>query len=596
MHSILLIISAILLGIAPMEEETKDSISRNDTVPVLISQKSGGRVGFANHGKQEFWWHDAHSQGAREKLMNNGYVLEWAISPQYDNASRRFGEGLAGVEINGKIGYIDERNRFVLPPRFARHKFPNGFTNGLTVVYENGRYGYMDKRGEIVIEPKFDDVQPFGDNMIAYVKMNSKYGAIDLKGDTIVSCRFSTPESIRINKSQSGWLKADSLVQERLRQGYYDRELEQIREAEKWADALIASDSFRNSIPSGVTVADSLGRYGLKKGERWILKAQYDSLVPASAGIFIAAEDGKYGACDSWGRTVLGCSFASVVYQPEAEMYIVSDENGKFGLYDYKGAMVLPPCLDYIKDFINGQAEAAIGTETCMINTHGQAINADFHGNVINMSMLDPNVETRIATLKQLIAFKPTYAKAHNNLAACYVATEKFKVGIPMLRLAHRLDPEDEVIKKNLDDAKYDRRQKTMTIAFTVVGVVASVALAAVAVASDVASGDGGGGSGYSSGGSGGSYSSDGDDYSSSGGSSKSSSGVSQSELQSQYDDAIDNIRKIKDSWGDHVGTNGEVSNRENLNNVKSTIKKIKKRASEKGFSLRTDSLENWNP
>ena len=71
---------------------------------------------------------------------------------------------------------------------------------------------------------------------------------------------------------------------------------------------------------------------------------------------------------------------------------------------------------------------------------------------------------------------------------------------------------------------------------------------------------------------------------------------MSQSELQSQYDDAIDNIRRIKDSWGDHVGTQGEVSNRENLNNVKNTIRRIKKRASEKGFSLRTDSLENWNP
>ena len=399
---------------------------------------------------------------------------------------------------------------------------------------------------------------------------------------------------MRIGRNQQIWKKADSLVQERLRQGYYDDELDQIRKAEKWADGIIADESFRNAIPSGVTIADSLGRFGLKKGQEWILKAQYDSLAPAAAGIFIAAKDGKFGACDSWGRTVLGCEFASVVYQPEAELYIVSDENGKFGLYDYKGAMVLPPCLDYIKDFINGQAEAAIGTETCMIDTHGQAINEDFHGNVINMSMLDSNVETRIATLRQLIAFKPTYAKAHNNLAACYVATEKFKVGIPMLKLAHRLDPEDEVIKKNLDEAKYDRKQKTMTIAFTVVGVVASVALAAVAVAADAVSSDGGGGGGgsYSSGSSGGSYSSGGSSKSSSG----SSSGVSQSELQSQYDDAIDNIRRIKDSWGDHVGTQGEVSNRENLNNVKNTIRRIKKRASEKGFSLRTDSLENWNP
>ena len=120
-------------------------------------------------------------------------------------------------------------------------------------------------------------------------------------------------------------------------------------------------------------------------------------------------------------------------------------------------------------------------------------------------------------------------------------------------------------------------------------GVVASVALAAVAVVTDVASVEGGG-----SGGGGGSG-----DVGSSGSSGKSkgsSGGTSQGELQSQYDRAIDNIRKIKDSWSDHVGTQGEVTNRQNLNEVKNTIKKIKSRAREKGYTLRTDSLENWNP
>lgn len=589
MEALFLIISAILLAVLPAEEQ-KDSVTQKDTVPVLISQKHGGKTGFANYGKQEYWWHDAHSQGNREKLMNNGYITEWAISAQYDNTSKRFGEGLAGVEIGGKIGYIDQRNRFILPPVFEHHKFPKGYRKGLTVAAKDGRYGFMDKRGKMVIDPIFEDVHPFQDNMLAYVKLNSRYGAIDLKGDTLIGCRFTTPESMSIGKNKKIWDRADSLVQARLQQGYYDAELKQIREAEKWADSLMNNDSFRNEAPSGITIADTLGKFGLKNGNKWILKGEYDSIVSCNHGIFIVEKAGKFGACDSWGRTILHCDFASVVYQPAVELYIVSDENAKFGIYDYKGAMTLPPCLDYIMDFCNGKAECAIGPTVGYIDKHGQAMDESFYGDVINRSMLYSNVETRMAELRQLIAFKPTCAQAHNNLAACYVATEKYKVAIPMLKLANRLDPDDPVISKNLEKAKDGRKDKIMTATFVVVGVVASVALAAVAVAADVASVESVGGSGGSGGGGGGSVSS------SSSSSSKSSGGVTQSELQSQYDDAIDNIRDIKESWSSHVGTHGEVTNKQNLNNIKNTIRKIKSRASEKGFTLRTDSLENWNP
>ena len=95
--------------------------------------------------------------------------------------------------------------------------------------------------------------------------------------------------------------------------------------------------------------------------------------------------------------------------------------------------------------------------------------------------MLLSDVDERTSVLKQLIALKPTYAQAHNNLAACYIATEKYKVAIPMLRLANRLDPNDPVIAENLKKAKDGRKDKVLTATFVVVGVVASVALAASA-------------------------------------------------------------------------------------------------------------------
>ena len=315
-----------------------------------------------------------------------------------------------------------------------------------------------------------------------------------------------------------------------------------------------------------------------------------DAVSVLPHGYFLITHIGKQGIFDSYGRQIIKPTFDSVTYQIREEVFIVKDAYGKYGLYDNKGCMILPPCMDYIKDFVSGRAECMIKNVIGYLDPNGQMLTSGFYGDVINASMLLSDVEERTAVLKQLIALKPTYAQAHNNLAACYISTEKYKVAIPMLKLANRLDPENPVIAENLKKAKDSRKDKVLTATFVVVGVVASVALAAVAIVADVASVDGssgGGGSGSSASVSGSSSKSEGK---------ASSGGTSQSELQSQYDHAIDNIRKIKDSWAEHKGTNGEVANQQNLNEVKNTIKKIKTRAREKGYTLRTDSLENWNP
>ena len=577
----------------PAESEP-DSLAGRDSVQILIAQKDNRKSGYVNYGKKEYWWHDAHCQGFREKMMNSGYEYEWTISAQYDRASKRFQEDLAAVVLHGKTGYIDRNNRFIILPVLEEQKFPKGFSQGLSVVCVGDRYGYIDKRGNFIIEPQFERAEQFEENQIAHVRIDGKYGAIDLNGELLIPCVHTTPESMKIGKNQQIWKTADSLVAVRLNSGYYSKVQSRIRSAEQYAEARINDPGFRNTPPSGVSVEDSLGRFGLKRNGKWIHYPALDSIKVLSHGYFQTSLAGMHGIYDSFGRQIIRNRFHRIIFQPSAEVFIVKDAVGRHGLYDTKGRMVLPPCLDYIKDFVGGRAECMMQGVIGYIDRNGQVLTPGFHDDVINRSMLTSDVQLRMSILKNLITLKPTYAQAHNNLAACYTSIEKYKDAIPLLKLAHRLDPKDPVIAKNLQKAKDGRNDKILTATFVVVGVVASVALAAVAVVADVASVEGGGGGSCSSGsGSSGSGSSYG---SSSSGKSSGSSGVSQSELQSQYDRAIDNIRKIKDSWSDHVGTHAEATNRQNLNEVKQTIRKIKSRASEKGYTLRTDSLENWNP
>ena len=512
-------ILSLILATAPTAASEPDTLAGRDSAQLLIAQKDNRKTGFVNYGKKEYWWHDAHCQGFREKMMNSGYEYEWTISAQYDKASKRFQEDLAGVVLHGKTGYIDRNNRFIILPVLEEQKFPKGFSQGLSVVCVGDKYGYIDKKGNFIIEPQFERAEQFDDNMIAHVRMDGKYGAIDLNGDLIIPCEHTTPESMKMGKYQQTWKSADSLVAVRLNNGYYSKVQSRIRSAEQYADAKINDPSFRNTPPSGVFVQDSTGRFGLKRDGKWIHQPTLDSIKVLSHGYFQTSLAGMHGIYDSFGRQIIRNRFASIVYQPSAEVFIVKDAVGKHGLYDTKGRMVLPPCLDYIRDFAGDRAECMMQGVIGYIDRNGQILTPGFCDDVINSSMLTSDVKLRMSILRDLITLKPTYAQAHNNLAACYTSIEKYKDAIPLLKLAHKLDPNDPVIAKNLEMAKFERKEKALTATFVVIGVVASVALAAVAVVADVASIEGGGG--------GGSYSSGSSSYSSSSSSSSGKSSVS---------------------------------------------------------------------
>ena len=236
---ILSLVLSALATLTHVHAEEVDTLGSNDSIKLLIAQKDTRKYGFVNYGKKDFWWHDAHSQGFREAMVNNGYEYEWTISPQYERTSKRFEEGLAAVVLNGKTGYIDKLNRYIILPQLEEQKFPKGFSQGLSVVCLNGKYGYIDKRGKIVIEPQFDNAEQFGNNKIAHIKSGQKYGAIDLHGDIIIPCEYTTPATMLIGKNLPIWQAADSLVTDRLKRGYYDKVLKKIGEAEKFSDAKI---------------------------------------------------------------------------------------------------------------------------------------------------------------------------------------------------------------------------------------------------------------------------------------------------------------------------------------------------------------------
>lgn len=129
------------------------------------------------------------------------------IQKQYGFADD-FSEGLAGVVVGRKFGFINQKGEMVIPPRFTPRKGQylwNGivatsrFSEGLAPVTTtidsetNKVYGYINPKGDFVIAPQFLAAQLFSEGLALAVKWEPKtnevtrVGWIDKTGQWVVT-------------------------------------------------------------------------------------------------------------------------------------------------------------------------------------------------------------------------------------------------------------------------------------------------------------------------------------------------------------------------------------------------------------------------
>ena len=72
--------------------------------------------------------------------------------------SRKFSEGLAMVERNDRVGFVDKTGALVMPPSYDN---ADSFSEGLAPVEINDQRGFIDKKGNVVIAPAYDDAGRF---------------------------------------------------------------------------------------------------------------------------------------------------------------------------------------------------------------------------------------------------------------------------------------------------------------------------------------------------------------------------------------------------------------------------------------------------
>ena len=117
----------------------------------------------------------------------NCYTQKVVIEPKYSRAWI-FSEGLAGVELNGYIGFINNKGEAVID-----FKYPYQgnsckdfvFHDGLCVVADTcGKCGVIDKTGRWIIKPEYDYIRSTSEYAIVSMK-NGKQMQIDYSGNII---------------------------------------------------------------------------------------------------------------------------------------------------------------------------------------------------------------------------------------------------------------------------------------------------------------------------------------------------------------------------------------------------------------------------
>jgi hypothetical protein len=100
----------------------------------------------------------------------NSYTGKIVVPAQYRRAWI-FSEGLAAVQKNGMIGFINRKGDVVIPFRYPYHGNPLSefvFYNGHCVVADTtGKCGIINRKGDWVIPPKYDNIDAYEEYVIA---------------------------------------------------------------------------------------------------------------------------------------------------------------------------------------------------------------------------------------------------------------------------------------------------------------------------------------------------------------------------------------------------------------------------------------------
>ena len=298
--------------------------------------------------KGKKWWIEKKEVGKKKKYKTGDVVIPF----KYDWVSD-FREGLAVVELNGKLGYINKSGKEIVPPKYDEAKF---FHEGLAPVKLNGKWGYINKSGKEVVPPKYDYVWDFKEGL-ADVELNGKQGFVDKSGKEVVPLKYDNV-----------WFVEEGLagVELKGKWGFIDKSGKEV---------VPIKYDYVDNFSEGLAITKLKGKKGfVDKSGKEIVPLKYEDVRDFREGLVMVELNGKWGCINKSGKEVvpLKYEYEDVEYLREGLAPVVL--NGKGGYINKSGKEVVPPKYNAVLYFSEGLAGVELKGKWGFIDKSGKEV------------------------------------------------------------------------------------------------------------------------------------------------------------------------------------------------------------------------------
>ena len=296
--------------------------------------------------KGKKWWIEKKEVGKKKKYKTGDVVIPF----KYDWVSD-FREGLAGVELNGKWGYINKSGKEVVPPKYDEAGF---FHEGLAGVELNGKWGYINKSGKEVVPLKYDGARSFHEGL-AIVSLNGKWGYINKSGKEVVPPKYDY-----------AWDFEEGLAGVSLngKKNYINKSGKEVVPP-KYDDVW----DFEEGL-AGVSLNGKCGY--INKSGKEVVPPKYDSVDYFNEGLASVRLNGKCGYINKSGKEVVPVKYDIAGRFNEGLAMV--ELNGRRSLIDMSGNEVVPLKYEHVWPFHEGLASVELNGKWGYINKSGKEV------------------------------------------------------------------------------------------------------------------------------------------------------------------------------------------------------------------------------
>ena len=254
---------------------------------------------------------------------------------------------------NGKWGYANDRNKFIIKPVFdgAEHFFRVGASDGSVLdvakVKVGPYWGYVSREGIWFIEPKYESITDFDFHSVAFALSGGSYIMYGVEPHFSVNLGEKVVKAVILDKG------FDEIPQFPFRGITIARKGGKYGILKSTGEWLVPCDN------DSITEDSAFKMYKLARGGligystysgEIVFPVEYKSLSWFSRGV-VLANNGKVGLLKADGSTLIPVEYDSI---EQFESHLILRKDGKAGLANLSGRMIIPVEYDAIEQMSNG--------------------------------------------------------------------------------------------------------------------------------------------------------------------------------------------------------------------------------------------------